>query len=130
MVAADSGQALDVARVSVQQVETVIPATKNIIRRKKYKNLASVGSTQVKIPFFTNAFPLQSRRNKGGSISPPSDFVSNRRPEFKDLLFLLAPPPDFLIFLRPCLSLLFLKASLHVHQGRRNNYIQLCSIAP
>merc|ERR1712203_703539 len=93
VVAADSGQALDVARVSVQQVETVIPATKNIIRRKKYKNLASVGSTQVKIPFFTNAFPLQSRRNKGGSIPPPSDFVSNRRPKFKGLLFLLAPPP-------------------------------------
>ena len=95
MVAADSGQALDVARVSVQQVETVIPATKNIIRRKKHKNLASVGSTQVKIPFFTNAFPLQSRRNVGVNYpSPPqiSSVMEAKPVKLKDLLFLLAPP--------------------------------------
>ena len=93
MVAADSGQALDVARVSVQQVETAIPATKNIIRRKKHKNLASVGSTQVKIPFFTNAFPLQSRRNVGSIPHPPQilSVIEAKPVKLKDLLFLLAP---------------------------------------
>ena len=94
-MAADSGQALDVARVSVQKVETAIPATKNIIRReKKHKNLASVGSTQVKIPFFTNAFPLQSRWNGGVNPALPPQILSviEAKPvNSKDLLFLLAP---------------------------------------
>jgi hypothetical protein len=54
-----------------------------------------VGSTQVKIPFFTNAFPLQSRRKRGvNPASPPQvlSVIEAKPVKLKDLLFLLAPP--------------------------------------
>ena len=94
-MAADSGQALDVARVSVQQVETVIPATKNIIRRKKIQKSCLSGLHSSENPLFHECIPLAepSEQGGGGSILPPSDFVSNRRPKFKGLLFLLCPLP-------------------------------------
>ena len=97
-----------------------------------------MGSTQVKIPFFHQCIPLAEPSEQGGSILPlrPPQVLSviEAKPvKLKDLLFLLAPPQDFLIFLRLCLyclSLLFLKASLHVHQGRRNKGVDNCPLKP
>ena len=81
MVAADLGQALDVARVLVQQVETVIPATKNIIRRKKIQKSCLSGLHSSENPLFHQCIPL-AEPSERGVINPapqdPSGFVSNR----------------------------------------------------
>ena len=79
--------------------------------------------------------PCRPVGTRGVNPAPPPQVLSviEAKPvKLKDLLFLLAPQ-DFLIFLRPCLyclSLLFLKASLHVHQGRRNKGVDNCPLKP
>ena len=92
----DSGQALDVARVLVQQVETVIPATKNIIRRKKIQKSCLSGLHSSENPLFHQCIPLAEPSEPGGSILPPPpqvlSVIEAKPVKMKDLLFLLAPP--------------------------------------
>ena len=94
MVAADLGQALAVARVLVQQVEMVIPATKNIIRRKKIQKSCLSGLHSSENPLFHQCIPLAEPSERGVNPAPPPQVLSviEAKPvKLKDLLFLLAP---------------------------------------
>ena len=99
-MAADSEPALDVARVLVQQVEMVIPATKNIIRRKKIQKSCLSGLHSSENPLFSPMHSPCRAVGTGGSILPlrPPQVLSviEAKPvKLKDLLFLLAPHKIF-----------------------------------
>ena len=128
-MAADSGQALDVARVSVQQVETVIPATKNIIRRKKIQKSCLSGLHSSENPLFHECIPLAEPSEQGGVQSCPPQILSVIEDQnLKTFYFCLPPLPIFWSSYGPVCPYYFWKLLyMYIRAGGTIifNYVQL-----